>query len=165
MTRLTNRRLGHGLVLGGAAVVPWLFALNARLPSTKTVPHWPAMWIGLDAMEALGLVATGGLVARGDSRQRLAAAATASLLIADAWFDLVTSSPGAERLAAVGMALGAELPIAAVCILVATRPSRETKEGTCSPSPFPARTSQPIRSSQLSATGSGRSTTSSPERA
>ena len=50
------------------------------------------------------------------------AAASAALLVADAWFDTVTASTSGERWFALGLALGAELPVACVCALLA-RPS------------------------------------------
>jgi hypothetical protein len=74
-----------------------------------------------DALEALGLIATGLLAARGDRRHALAAAATATLLAVDTWFDTTTAAPGGDLATAVAMALGAELPLAALCGRLALR--------------------------------------------
>jgi hypothetical protein len=68
-----------------------------------------------------GLLSTGLLMLRRDSRYRLTAAATSALLLVDAWFDIVTSAPGVDRLAAVGMAAALELPIAVLCAILAAR--------------------------------------------
>ncbi|MEV0663814.1 hypothetical protein ACIBI3_21555 [Actinomadura luteofluorescens] len=57
--------------------------LATGLPATATAAHLPVAWVGLDALEALGLIATGLLAARGDRRHALAAAATATLLAVD----------------------------------------------------------------------------------
>ncbi|MFJ1651139.1 hypothetical protein ACIOC2_06865 [Streptomyces sp. NPDC088337] len=76
--------------------------------------------MGLDALESLGLVVTGLLLARRDARRCVTAAGTATLLVADAWFDTTTASAG-EAAAALAMAFCAELPLAAVCALVACR--------------------------------------------
>ncbi|GAX49503.1 hypothetical protein [Streptomyces olivochromogenes] len=115
------RRAGWLLVACGLALLPWLYVLATGLPATATAAHWPVAWVGLDALEALGLIATGLLAARGDRRHALAAAATATLLVVDAWFDTTTAAPGGDFVTAVAMALGAELPLAALCGRLALR--------------------------------------------
>lgn len=108
----------------GVAVLAWAFILCTTLPSTATAVHWSAAWAGLDAMEALGLIATGVLAARGDLRRALPAAATSMLLLVDAWFDQMTAGPGSDFAVALAMACFAELPLAVVCALVAWRALR-----------------------------------------
>lgn len=117
-----TRRLGLALVCCGAATVVWLLGLARSLPATAYVQHWSAMWVGLDALEALGLTATGVLLLRRDAWSCLTAAATAALLVVDAWFDILTSlAAGTELAMALAMALGAELPLATLCVVVAVR--------------------------------------------
>lgn len=115
---------GMALIGCGLALLPWLLVLAATLPTAPSVPHWSAAWVGLDALEALGLTATGALLLRRDPRHPLTAAATAALLIVDAWFDIVTSARGAELAAAIAMAAVAELPMAALCVVLATASCR-----------------------------------------
>ncbi|GAA2522529.1 hypothetical protein GCM10010276_86930 [Streptomyces longisporus] len=115
------RRTGWLLVACGLALLPWLYVLAAGLPATAPAAHWPVALVGLDALEALGLIATGLLAARGDRRHALAAAATATLLVVDAWFDTTTATPGGDFATAVAMSLGAELPLAALCGRLALR--------------------------------------------
>ncbi|MEU5310599.1 hypothetical protein [Streptomyces sp. NPDC021562] len=115
------RRAGGLLVACGLGLLPWLYVLATGLPATATAAHWPVAWVGLDALEALGLIATGLLAARGDRRHALAAAATATLLAVDAWFDTATAAAGGDFATAVAMALGAELPLAALCGRLALR--------------------------------------------
>ena len=115
------RRAGCLLVACGLGLLPWLYMLATGLPATATAAHWPVAWVGLDALEALGLIATGFLAARGDRRHALAATATATLLVVDAWFDTTTAAPGGDFATAVAMALGAELPLAALCARLALR--------------------------------------------
>lgn len=114
-------RAGWLLDACGLALLPWLYVLATGLPANATAEHWPIAWVGLDALEALGLIATGLLAARGDRRHALAAAATATLLVVDAWFDTTTAAPGGDFAAALAMALGAELPLAALCGRLALR--------------------------------------------
>ena len=83
-----SRLIGRvGWLLGGCgfALLPWLYVLATGLPDTATAAHWPVAWVGLDALEAAGLIAAGVLAA------------------------------------AAAMALGAELPLAALCGWLALR--------------------------------------------
>ncbi|WP_240436332.1 hypothetical protein [Streptomyces sporangiiformans] len=114
-------RLGPALVCCGVALVLWLLVPATSLPTVAQVPHWSALWVGLDALEALGLTATGILLLRRDPRRCLTAAATAALLVVDAWFDVLTSLPGNELATALAMAVGAELPLATLCAVLAVR--------------------------------------------
>ncbi len=116
-----QRYLGWALTGAGAAMVPWLFVLATELPAHTTAVHWNTVWVGLDSLEALGLASTGLLLRRRDARAGLTAAATATLLAVDAWFDVLTSASGADRAVAIAMAAGAELPMAALCAYLAVR--------------------------------------------
>ena len=122
--RWRQRLPGLALLASGAGMVPWLTYLAITLPARTSVPHWSAAWVGLDVMEAIGLAATGWLVRRGDPRRCLTAAATAMLLLVDAWFDISTAGSGLAG--AVAMAACAELPMAALCSVVAYRAVRDS---------------------------------------
>ncbi|MEV6672706.1 hypothetical protein [Streptomyces sp. NPDC051162] len=113
--------LGHALVVSGLALLPWLFVLATGLPATTTASRWSAAWVGLDALEALALITTGLLTVRRDHRHGVAAAATAALLVMDAWFDTMTAAPGADLASALAMAVALELPLAVVCGVLAVR--------------------------------------------
>jgi hypothetical protein len=113
------RWLRWAFVAAGLAMVPWVVFLVVRLPSSVRVQHWSMAWVGLDTMEALGLIATGVLR---DVRRCLTGAATAALLMADAWFDVTTAPPGDKN--ALLLAL-LEVPIAILCATLAVRTVRE----------------------------------------
>ncbi|HEY5335109.1 MAG TPA: hypothetical protein VIJ71_03700, partial [Mycobacteriales bacterium] len=49
----------------------------------------------------------------------LTATAAATLLVCDAWFDVVTSENGRHRMLAVAAAVVFELPLAAFCVWIA----------------------------------------------
>ncbi|GAA1034122.1 MULTISPECIES: hypothetical protein [Amycolatopsis] len=118
---LLLRRAATVLTVLGLAMIPWLVFLHTELPSTAQAAHWAWMWTGLDSLEALGLLSTGLLLRRGDRRACLTAAATSALLLADAWFDIMTAAPGPDFTLAVLMAVFAEVPLAVVCAVLATR--------------------------------------------
>ena len=111
-------------------MVPWMAYLAGALRTVAHAVPWDAVWIGFDALEAAGLVATGLLVRSGDPRRSLTAAATATLFIVDAWFDCWTSTPGAESVQAVLLAAFLELPLATFLAVIAWRafPKSSRKE-------------------------------------
>jgi hypothetical protein len=119
--RGSARLVALGLTAAGAGLLPWLVYLAVSLPASPVAWHWPAAWAGLDGMEAAGLACTGVLMLRRDPRYCLTAAATAALLIADAWFDVTTAPPGSGELTSLLMAVLAELPTAALCAWLARR--------------------------------------------
>jgi len=110
-----------GLTAGGLGLIPWLVVLATYLPASTRAWDWATAWVGLDSFEVLGLVSTGVLLLRQDSRYRLTAVATATLLLVDAWFDVTTSAPGAGRALAIAMAVGLELPVSVLCAALAAR--------------------------------------------
>ncbi|AEW98031.1 MULTISPECIES: hypothetical protein [Streptomycetaceae] len=119
--RLAPGLIGYGLIGCGVLLLPWLVVLATGLPSTATASHWATAWVGLDAFEALGLISTGVLAVRGDHRRTPVAVATATLLLVDAWFDTTTASVGSDIHSALVMAVGAEVPLAVLCIVLAFR--------------------------------------------
>ena len=116
-----DRRAAYGLIGCGSVVFGWAFVLCVTLPARTTAQHWSAVWAGLDAMEALGFVATGVLLLRRGRHRCTAAAATSALLVVDVWFDTMTAAPGAGLALALLMAGGLELPLAGVCAAIAWR--------------------------------------------
>ena len=105
-----------GVMTGGTLVlIPWIVYLALALPNDYLVHDWTATWVGFDLL-LLGLMAS--TVVFGMMRRQvmlLTAFATGTLLICDAWFDLMTAGPNDFRVAALTAALG-DLPLAAVLI-------------------------------------------------
>jgi hypothetical protein len=116
-----RRLLVIALTGGGVAMIPWLALLGCSLPRTATVAHWNVAWVGLDALEAIGLFATGRLLARRDRRYAVTAALTGTVLLVDAWFDTLTSASRSELLVAIAMAGAIELPLSCLCFSLAWR--------------------------------------------
>jgi hypothetical protein len=130
--RLQDEVRGHvvpewtPLVLLACTVVliPWTVLLVVELPDRQIARHWDLAWGGLDVSIAGGLAATALAVSRRSAWTPVLATITGTLLIVDAWFDVVTASGPHDRLIAVGMALLAELPLATVCFLIARNVER-----------------------------------------
>jgi hypothetical protein len=114
------------LVLGLVALllVPWTVWLATRLPSRHVSPHWDVQWVGFD----VGLTATFAVTAlalwRGSRWVPYLCTAAATLLLADAWFDLSTARTDKELSWAIGVAVLAEIPLAILCIAIVRRSVR-----------------------------------------
>ncbi|MFF4949929.1 hypothetical protein ACWC2K_01625 [Streptomyces chattanoogensis] len=118
-TGTARRRQGRVLTGAGLVLLPWLGYLAGTLP-----PAEAAAWVTLDALEAVCLLTAGTRLLRADARYRAPAAAAAVLLLADACIDMATAAPGTELATAIAMAVGAELPLAGLCALLAARPAQ-----------------------------------------
>ena len=106
------------VTLSAVILLPWIAYLAVSLPSSVSARHWPLAWVGLDAVMAAGLAATGWMAFRRDRRVAFCAASTATVLVLDAWFDVCTSPGGGQfALALVGMCI--ELAEAAACLMLA----------------------------------------------
>ncbi|MFF1381824.1 hypothetical protein [Streptomyces sp. NPDC058308] len=112
--------IGRLLLAAGLALVPWLAVLWTTLPDTYPAQHWRVAWVGFDALEIAGLLTSAVLVRRSDHRAPLASIATAVLLLVDAWFDVMTA--GHYVFISLTLACTLELPLAALCAVVALRP-------------------------------------------
>jgi hypothetical protein len=111
----------------GGFLLPWSALLAVSLPATAQAQHWALAWSGLDVAEAAAALATAVLLARGNRRASLPAAAAGTLLLIDAWFDVCTSAPGAGQAMALAEAGCAELPLAAAAWWVAIALTRQTR--------------------------------------
>jgi hypothetical protein len=100
----------------GLCLLPWIAVLGLTLPDVYPAQHWRLAWTGFDTAEAFGLLATAWLLGRDDPRTPFAAIGTATLLLADAWFDVVTA--GDDVVFSLLMA-GLEVPLALACLSVA----------------------------------------------
>jgi hypothetical protein len=102
------------LGLVALALVPWTLWLTFALPARHLTHHYRAAWVGFDVALAIAFAATAFAALRSSRWLQVAAAVTGTLLLCDAWFDVVTS--GSDDLTvAVVEALAAELPLAVLC--------------------------------------------------
>ena len=108
-------RLGTVFSVLALALVPWTAYLAIELPERAVARHYDLAWTGFDVALVVLLAGT-AWTARGRSRYfALTATATATMLVVDAWFDVVTSAPVAEQVIAVVLAVLVELPLAVLC--------------------------------------------------
>jgi hypothetical protein len=114
-TKPAFRWLVRLIAASAVILVPWAAYLALTLPASVSARHWPVAWTGLDVVMAAGLAATAWLAVRRDRRMALPAVSTATLLLADAWFDVCTAPAGRSlTLALAGMCV--EVAEAAGCL-------------------------------------------------
>jgi hypothetical protein len=99
-------------------LVPTIVLLVVVLPSTHQSEHWDVAWSGFDVMLALMLLAVAVTAWHGSAWLEAAAAAAATLLFVDAWFDVLTASSGTELVIAIIEAVFVELPLALLCLWI-----------------------------------------------
>jgi hypothetical protein len=104
----------------------WIGVLAVTLPDTYRSAGWRGAWIGFDVAELLGFAAIAWTAWRGKQLLIVCLVVTATLLCADAWFDLTLDwGSNAFGLSLVS-ALCAELPLAVLMIFGARRLLRLT---------------------------------------
>lgn len=108
------RWAGPAFALFSLGLLPWTVYLGYALPSRQMSSDYDVAWAGFDVILLVALVSTAYFALRRSRYLATAATATATLLIIDAWFDVVTAPPG-QRAESVASALLLELPLASVC--------------------------------------------------
>lgn len=110
------------LLLGTAVLlIPWSIWPLVSLPQSHLSHRWGLAWTGFDVALAATLIATAFGIQRQPELVAAAAPVAATLLVCDAWFDTTMSGDGAQFTIALVLALGAELPLAALCVWLARR--------------------------------------------
>lgn len=115
MPTLIPRWVGPVFILTAAALGPWTLYLTYSLPSRHLTRHYDLAWVGFDVALLAAFAATGWSARRPSKWLVPSAAVTGTMLLCDAWFDIVTSSGGTEQTEAILQACLAELPLAALC--------------------------------------------------
>ena len=106
---------GPAFALFSLVLLPWTGYLAYSLPSRQVSADYDVAWVGFDVILLIALASTGYFALRRSQHLATAATAAATLLVVDAWFDVMTTLPG-QRLEPLALAAGVELPLAAVCI-------------------------------------------------
>jgi predicted membrane protein len=128
MARLRPLTFRHWVIAAFGAVaiglLPWTLWLSVSLPRTHVSDHWDFAWTGFDIGVSILFGATAYAAYRRSTWVTALASCLGTLLVVDAWFDIVLESHSDERLLAVTLALVAELPAAVVCFWIARRTER-----------------------------------------
>ena len=109
-----SRWVAPAFIFCSVVLIPWIVYLGFSLPARQVSRHYDVAWVGFDVFELIALSATGYLALRRSRYLALASASAATLLVCDAWFDILTS-PRRQVLESVVLAVVIELPLAGVC--------------------------------------------------
>ena len=106
------------LLLTSAGLLPWTLWLTFTLPSRHVTTHYDVAWVVFDCALFCAFAATAWRTVKASQWLVPLAAVTGTMLVCDAWFDVVTSIGSGDALEAVLEAIFAELPLAGVCALI-----------------------------------------------
>jgi len=108
----------------GIGLLPWTIWLSESLKPHHLVTRWDLAWSGFDTGLAVLFIATAIAAYRRSAWVGSLAAATGTVLVADAWFDIVLESHAGDLRNSIVLAIVAELPGAAMCFWIAYRAER-----------------------------------------
>jgi hypothetical protein len=118
-SQTTAVRVGRSFLVLALVLSGWIVVLGVTLPNRGVLEHQDVVWVGFDVGLLVGLVATAWTALRRNRFLPVASAATASLLLMDAWFDVVGSPSGTQAIEALAMAVLVELPLSGLCWWIA----------------------------------------------
>lgn len=121
-----RRYVTEALLFACVTLSAWIIVLGLTLPRRYDAAHWNLAWIGFDIALLVGLGSTAWAAWRRRVVIVLFATATATLLCADAWFDMTTARPS-DLWASAALAGCAELPGAIFLIWVVVRVVNHTR--------------------------------------
>jgi hypothetical protein len=108
----------------GLGMFPWTIWLSSSLKPDHQTRHWDLAWSGFDIALAFAFLLTALAALRKSPWVGALAAATGTLLVTDAWFDVVLESERTDIRNALFLAVLAELPLAVLCFGIAYRTER-----------------------------------------
>jgi hypothetical protein len=126
--RKRARRTAIAYTCVGVALVPWTIYLAVSLPKRQIDTHYRGAWVGFDLLLVASIVMTAYYAFRIDDRVQLPAMATATLLLVDAWFDVMTSGSRRATFQAILFALFLELPAALFSLYLARQVNRHVEQ-------------------------------------
>lgn len=100
------------LVLAALVLIGWIVYLLKALPDSYRATHWNVAWVGYDFAMTATLLTTSWALWKQRQVAIPGAMVSATFLIIDSWFDVVTSNPGWDQKVALASALLIELPAA-----------------------------------------------------
>lgn len=121
-----RRRTVDVLVIVCLGLLPWIVLLGLTLPHRYVANHWAVAWVGFDVALLCALALTTWAAWRQRQIVIGAALVTGTMLVIDAWFDVVTDSTKGDLIISVVTAVFGELPLAVLAFVVAFRLMRFT---------------------------------------
>ena len=107
------------LITCAVVLIPWTAILFVTLPGDYVANHWKIAWGGFDIGLGVALASTAVMVVRRSPFAEVFATVTGTLLVCDAWFDVMTSRGVSDVAQALASAALVELPLAALSFWMA----------------------------------------------
>ncbi len=104
-----------------ALLVPWTIYLAYSLPRRQIQKNWDISWVGLDIGIIFLLLLTGFLASIKSRLVIISLSATASFLLVDAWFDIISSRSGRDLDQSLFLAFIIEIPLSILGFYLAYR--------------------------------------------
>jgi hypothetical protein len=114
------------IVAGCMLLAAWIGYLGVSLPRYYRAGGWRGAWVGFDLAELVAFAATGWAAWKRRQILIVCLIVLATLLLCDAWFDVVLDAHTAGFMGSLLSALFIELPLALLTVLVARRLLRMT---------------------------------------
>lgn len=115
------------LIIGGCILLAaWIGYLAVSLPAFYRAGSWRGAWVGFDVAELVVFAITGWAAWKRRQILIMCLIVLATLLLCDAWFDVVLDSRTTGFLSSLLSALLVEVPIALIAVFVARRLLRIT---------------------------------------
>lgn len=115
-----------GTIVCCLVLAAWIGVLAVTLPRYYRAGDWRGAWVGFDIAELAAFMATAWAAWRGRQLLIMCLIVLATLLLADAWFDVTLDVRTSSFLASLLSALLIEIPLAVAAILGARRLLRLT---------------------------------------
>jgi small-conductance mechanosensitive channel len=129
-SRRRRRRIINLLILSCLLLIPWIVVLGLTLPHRYSANHWAVAWVGYDVVLLLVLAFTAWAAWRRRQVVIMAALVSGTMLVVDAWFDIVTDSTTRDLVLSIVTACIAEIPLAIIMFSGALRLVRLTTHTT-----------------------------------
>jgi hypothetical protein len=118
------RWLGPLAVCCAVGIIPWIVYLALTLPARTRAVDYDIAWVGYDAAMCAVLATLAYCALRRTMATGAIAAVAATMLVIDAWFDIVTTDKRDQLMMAIISAAFVEIPLAIVCAWVAINAER-----------------------------------------
>jgi hypothetical protein len=127
--QIRRRRIGIVLTIAICVfLVGWIILLMLTLPRHYTASHWRGVWVGLDIAELAAFTVTAWAAWHQRQMVIFCMVFTGTLLLSDAWFDLMLDAGTSGFTMSVVAAIFAEIPMAFFLFHAARRLVRITVE-------------------------------------
>lgn len=118
--RLVPRWVVVFFVGGAVVLIPWIVLMFTVPQVVNVSQRWELLWGGFDCFLVLGFAVTAFRLITRSPRGAVTAAMTGTMLLVDAWFDVLTTHRGGQIISLL-MAVFAEIPCALICFYVSRR--------------------------------------------